>query len=41
MQTLTELNETFAIPGALVFESCHGGLLCAHIFTHWRFFAPD
>jgi len=33
MQTLTELNETFAIPGALVFESCHGGLLCAHITT--------
>jgi glucose-6-phosphate 1-epimerase len=33
MQTLTELNETFAIPGALVFESCHGDLLCAHITT--------
>ncbi len=33
MQTLTELNETFAIPGALVFESCHGGLLCAHVTT--------
>ena len=33
MQTLTELNETFAIPGALIFESCHGGLLCAHITT--------
>jgi glucose-6-phosphate 1-epimerase len=33
MQTLTDLNESFAIPGALVFESCHGNLLCAHVTT--------
>jgi len=31
MQTLTELNENFAIPGVLGFEEGNGGLICARV----------
>lgn len=33
MPTLTELNDQFAIPGALTFATGNGGLLSAHIAT--------
>jgi len=33
MQTLTELNEHFAIPGVLDFKEGNGGLLCAEVTT--------
>jgi len=33
MQNLTELNDSFAIPGMLTFQQGNGGLLCAQITT--------